>query len=337
MKTKKILSLLSVVFLPLLVVVMTSCSDSKGSGNYNTGGEGILVINLPGSSGKLSAKASPIWPPTDDVFVNIEYQLILTGNGDTKYLAAKGGDTIRIALKVGSWDVRVDAYYMTAKTDKWIHYATGFSSVYVNPDGDSTGTIILGHVGEACGGCLEWIQTIAPTCTTSGEKIKICLLDTLHNETQVIDPLGHDSGAWHSTASNCTELGTNELRCTRCSHVLGVSSVLALGHSFGNWITTTLPTCTTAGEQERTCSIDNYTETQSINPIGHDHGAWHSTVAGTCTEYGTSELRCNRCAHVLGTAPTSVLGHSWELDSNNPTCLHDNRCRNKNLYTRQLA
>ena len=51
----------------------------------------------------------------------------------------------------------------------------------------------------------EWKETKAATCTTAGEKKRICKRDDSHTETKEIPATGHDWGDW-TTIEAATEI-----------------------------------------------------------------------------------------------------------------------------------
>ena len=67
----------------------------------------------------------------------------------------------------------------------------------------------------------SWEITIHATCTTSGERRRVCAIDNTHVEIEPIDPIGHDMGPWVvTTQPTLTAAGveTRTCRCTSCSH-----------------------------------------------------------------------------------------------------------------------
>ena len=67
----------------------------------------------------------------------------------------------------------------------------------------------------------SWKETKAATCTTEGEKQKICDACGQVLETKVIPALGHDKGEWAIIQEATeTEDGLKQLKCTRCHEVL---------------------------------------------------------------------------------------------------------------------
>jgi len=71
----------------------------------------------------------------------------------------------------------------------------------------------------------DWTQTITPTCTTEGEKTRVCNLDATHKETYTIPALGHDWYWTITTPVNETEYGVETKICRRDrSHIGGTRS-----------------------------------------------------------------------------------------------------------------
>lgn len=63
----------------------------------------------------------------------------------------------------------------------------------------------------------DWIVTIEPSCETSGEKTRTCLIDSSHTETELIAPLGHNWGEWIIiTSATETTDGEQERTCVNC-------------------------------------------------------------------------------------------------------------------------
>ena len=66
---------------------------------------GNLIINLGGGSGR---SAMPLWPPKD---ILLDYEITLSGNGNTITIPAQDGETISATVSVGHWNVYVEAYF----------------------------------------------------------------------------------------------------------------------------------------------------------------------------------------------------------------------------------
>ncbi len=93
---------------------------------------------------------------------------------------------------------------------------------------------------------VDWTITEDPKCEDPGEKVKYCSVCSDIAETEAIDPLGHDWGAWEET---------------------------------------TAPGCVSYGEEERICNRDhNHKETQSIDPNGHAWTDCCDSECNTCGE-----------------------------------------------------
>ena len=71
-----------------------------------------------------------------------------------------------------------------------------------------------GHVASD-----EWVETLAPTCTTGGTEVQYCLYhpDVIVN-TRDTDPLGHELVVDHVVEPTSTEQGYTVYKCTRCDY-----------------------------------------------------------------------------------------------------------------------
>jgi len=100
-------------------------------------GEAILTINLSGNS-----RSALPWPPTEypGMLDEIEYKIMILRNKDIISIEAKGGDTIRVTVAAGLWNVTIEAYYQGK------HYATGSNSVDVKAGRNNTITIQMNQV-----------------------------------------------------------------------------------------------------------------------------------------------------------------------------------------------
>ncbi|MBR6313595.1 MAG: Ig-like domain-containing protein [Clostridia bacterium] len=65
----------------------------------------------------------------------------------------------------------------------------------------------------------EWVETLAPTCTTGGTEVQYCLYhpDVIVN-TRDTDPLGHELVVDHVVEPTATEQGYTVYKCTRCDY-----------------------------------------------------------------------------------------------------------------------
>ena len=104
-----------------------------------------------------------------------------------------------------------------------------------------------------CSGCKKVFKDSAATKET-----------TVKAET--INALGHDWTVAVLKEPTCTEAGSKQQTCKRCSKKGETTSIKALGHSWGEWKVTKKPTKEEEGEQVRECERDGCSakETKAI-------------------------------------------------------------------------
>jgi formylglycine-generating enzyme required for sulfatase activity len=133
----------------------------------------------------------------------------------------------------------------------------------------------------------NWMVTKEATCTETGVKTRVCILDATHTETETIpiSPNAHVWGEWEvTTPATCTETGIGTRICTLCGEEDASDVIPALGHDYGNWTQTTAPTCTETGVETGTCSHDSsHTTTRTVAALGHDYGNWILQTTRTLT------------------------------------------------------
>ena len=113
----------------ILMIFMLNACFSPFQGKEST-----LIINLGGGNGR---SAIP-WPTENsDIFDDIIYVILLSGNGDTKILNANGSDKITVAVSPGFWDIDVTAYY---KTENFL-YGNGSDRVQVRTGETNTANV----------------------------------------------------------------------------------------------------------------------------------------------------------------------------------------------------
>lgn len=153
----------------------------------------------------------------------------------------------------------------------------------------------------------SWTITREATCITAGSQKRTCN-SCGHEETQIIDALGHNF-----VNGTCTRCGATQT----CSH-----------SSYSSWSITTEATCITAGIKKRTCNTCGYEDTQTIAATGHSwssttgkctkcgescshsYGSWTTTTAATCTTAGSQMRTCSICNKVE-IQPIAIKGHTW--------------------------
>jgi hypothetical protein len=109
---------------------------------------------------------------------------------------------------------------------------------------------------------VNWTQTTAPTCTTTGVETGTCT-SCDYTETRTID-IVHDF------------------------------DFPAYMHP-QSWITTQFPTCSEAGEKHRTCQDCGYTETEAIPVEDHVPVCWRIVKNATETAPGEIMGKCHFC------------------------------------------
>ena len=156
----------------------------------------------------------------------------------------------------------------------------------------------------------DWVETIAPTCTTNGEKTKECSV-CQDKQTEVVDAFGHDEVQHEAQTASCTQIGWNAyVICSRCDYTTYVE-IPMLAHSFGEWAETLAPTCTVAGTEQRDCANCDHSETRDIPALNHDR-IEHDAQDATCTEVGwDAYVSCSRCDYSTYVEIPSKGGHKF--------------------------
>ena len=129
-----VIKLIIIAIIAAIGFSITTCDDS--------GQQGVITINLGSSRSSRSA----VWPPDEDVFDKLSYEITLIGNGETIEFNADE-ETIRATVNVGLWNVKVDAYYEDGDTDRF-HYATGSAEVDVKVGRSNPVVVKMGRAGD---------------------------------------------------------------------------------------------------------------------------------------------------------------------------------------------
>ena len=156
----------------------------------------------------------------------------------------------------------------------------------------------------------EWTETIAPTCTTNGEKRRDCN-NCNHYETSTIGALGHNLVDVAGVAADCLNPGYTSYRdCSRCDYIEGKEVINALGHNMLTDVAVA-PTCTQAGLTEGShCSRCDYKIAQDVVvAIGHNYTSTITTKP-TCTEKGVKTYTCQNDNSHKYIEEIDALGHT---------------------------
>ena len=124
MKNKALFKYISSITGLLIIILFSACFSP-----YTGSSDGTIIINFSGNTPNSSRNAIP-WPPNNpDNFImdEIDYIIILTGDGETKQFEIKGGDNFNATVSAGWWDVNIKAYY----PDKDTLYAEGDGGIDV--------------------------------------------------------------------------------------------------------------------------------------------------------------------------------------------------------------
>lgn len=172
----------------------------------------------------------------------------------------------------------------------------------------------------------QWEETIEPTCTDEGEKIRTCSI--CGDKEMAILPANEHKWSYKAIIDvepTCTEVGSKSVHCRNCDAVKEGSTeqIDPKGHSYGSWETTTEPTCTDEGEKARTCSVCGAEDIATIPKTGH---VWLTRYTvdkePTCTETGEKSFHCKFCDVVNEESKVSIdaLGHDYIDSIVEPTC-----------------
>ncbi len=172
----------------------------------------------------------------------------------------------------------------------------------------------------------------APTCTETGNRIKVCLYCG-YEENVILSALGHDWGEpvyeWSEDYAVCTATVT-------CKHD---ASHKESESAESVCVSTKEPTCTENGEKVYTAGFLNklfWGQTQKItlpSPGGHDFSrlitdAAHLAAPATCLTPARYYYTCIRCETIDNSVsvavgePDTVNGHDWSTwkTVKDPTC-----------------
>jgi uncharacterized repeat protein (TIGR02543 family) len=118
--------------------------------------ETTITINLGGGNSNARAAYPEQWPPADfDLLDYINYDIILTGSGQTIEFTADGNTAIKRTIAAGNWNVKIDAHLEGAETPdtpngQKMYYATGTKDFQVIAGVNNTVTIQMNPICLVC-------------------------------------------------------------------------------------------------------------------------------------------------------------------------------------------
>ncbi len=117
----------------------------------------------------------------------------------------------------------------------------------------------------------EWVETVKPTATTSGKKVRTCGACGTTQE-QSIAPVPEEHRCSYTLtvtkAATCTQSGVKTFTC-ECGNSY-TQAIPATGHRYGEWTVTVEATIYSSGEQIRHCTGCGNEQTQIINRLTNE-------------------------------------------------------------------
>lgn len=163
----------------------------------------------------------------------------------------------------------------------------------------------------------KWIETLAPTCTTTGEKSRVCALCEYAFESVEIAALGHqyDSGVITKKAT-CDEDGVVTFTCVRtdCGEFY-TEAIPKTEHRYDTGVVIINPDCENEGTKRFTCQNEGCYEYYDITlkALGHVYDNGVVTTPATCEADGVMTFTCTRTD--CGDSYTEVIpatGHAYD-------------------------
>ncbi|MBQ7653063.1 MAG: TIR domain-containing protein [Clostridia bacterium] len=233
----------------------------------------------------------------------------------------------------GYWWLRSPIYF-NSRSARYVDY-NGYADICLNDIVDYTGGVVpalkinlSGEVHTHVYG--DWEEVVAPTCTTKGQKERVCSCGA--KETEDVAALDHNYTT-AVTAPTCTEQGYTTYTCIRCGDSYKSNYVNATGHTPIE-IAAVAATCTedgsTAGSKCKVCGVI-LTATKTVNKLGHNYNS--AITSPTCTEQGYTTYTCTRCGDSYKDNYVDALNHNYS----NGVCTRCGAAENSTLYKRVNA
>ncbi len=92
------------------------------------------------------------------------------------------------------------------------------------------------------------------TCTTEGEKDKLCEVCGKVKSASLVPVTSHKAGSTTSERESCNEAGMSSTKCSKCGTVISQTYMLPSKHTADKWTATTKMTCLTDGIYTATCT-----------------------------------------------------------------------------------
>ena len=160
-----------------------------------------------------------------------------------------------------------------------------------------------------------WVETLAPTCESTGERVQYCQDCGEIVLQEAIDMLAHTPEIDKMVPATCTDTGLTEgSHCAVCGAVLEEQTVVdALGHDFCDWYEANAASCTAEGVMRRDCQRCGVSETDVIDIAEHE---WEDTYTidqqPTCTIEGSQSIHCRYCDATINSESIAVIPHDYD-------------------------
>ena len=159
----------------------------------------------------------------------------------------------------------------------------GVYKLTVTANSNSYTTIAL-NISVTTNSFSDYITTVEPTCSSTGEAARTCGDLT---ETKILPALSHVSGNLEIVPSTCTVRGREIIPCARCNETISYKLLTLKNHDFSESVAIS-PTCTKDGELLRVCVDCGHQETEVIKAAGHpfEYTIEENIVSGLCPVCG---------------------------------------------------
>lgn len=176
------------------------------------------------------------------------------------------------------------------------------------------GAVLIPATNAYAAGCsheiFAWDETLEPSCSRTGTKVKICQDCGATLKTETIGKTSHKA-KWQTTRkATCTRNGLRSKICKDCGEVIETEYIPLKEHSY-KWVVTKKATCADAGSRQQQCKNCNKTgQRESLPATGkHKYDKWSAKINVTGRALKVYEERkcknCKRNAQTVAGATTS--------------------------------